>query len=100
MVSRALMVVYTILIKGVVDTVAPNEDEAAHTLIGIVQHIQHDITRSNIPPNNTPATGTSYRFITATRCIFNLFPVVHTILFYNRCFINTNFYTNNCKRVT
>ena len=100
MVSRALMVVYTILIKGVVDTVAPNEDEAAHSLIGIAQHIQHDITRGNIPPNNTPATGTSYRCITATRCIYNLFPVLHKILFYNRCFVNTNFHTNNRTRVT
>ena len=54
MVSRALMVVYTILIKEVVDTVAPNEDEGAHSLIGIAQHIQHDITRGNIPPNNNP----------------------------------------------
>ena len=100
MVSRALMVVYTVLIKGVVDTVAPNEDEAAHTLIGIAQHIQHDQTGDNIPPNNTPATGTSYRFITATRCIYNLFPVLHKILFYNRCFVNTNFHTNNRTRVT
>ena len=100
MVSRALMVVYPILFNGVVDTVAQNEDEAAHSLMGIAQHIQHDQTRGNISPDNTPATGTSYRFITATRFIYNLFTVVHTILFYNRCFINTNFHTKNRTRVT
>ena len=100
MVSRALMVVYTILINGVVDTVAPNEDEAAHSLMGIAQHIQHDQTRGNIQPDNTPVTGTSYRFITATRCIYNLLLVGHKIFFYNRCFINTNFHTNNRTRVT
>ena len=100
MVSRALMVVYTIMINGVVDTVAKNEDEAAHSLMGIAQHIQHDQTRGESPPNNTLTTGTSYHFITATRCIYNLFTVVHIILFYNRCFINTNFHTKNRMRVT
>ena len=100
MVSRALMVVYTILINEVVDTVAQNEDKAAHSLMGIAQHIQHDQTRGNIQPDSTPATGTSYCVITATRCIYNVFTVVHTILFYNRCFINTNFHTKNRTRVT
>ena len=100
MVSRALMVVYTILFNRVFDTVAQNEDEAAHILMGIAQHIQPDQTRSDIPPDNTPATGTSYRFITATHCIYNLFTVVHTIFFYNRCFINTNFHTKYRTRVT
>ena len=100
MVSRALMVVYTILIKGVVDTVVQNEEEAARSLMGIAQHIQHDQTRGNIQPDNTPATGTSYRFITATCCIYNLFTVVNTILFYNHCFINTNFHTKHRTRVT
>ena len=58
------MVVCTILINGVVDTVAHNQEGAAYSLIGMSQHgqssIQHDQKLFTIQPENTHTRYTMF----------------------------------------